>query len=768
MSMFHSLRVKSVLAALVPIALILVVVGAIGIFSYEQLARDVVRDRDEEIARVTAARLAEQLDTPARLLRELAVTPELRSGDPEQLEAALDEASGALFAFDGGVLVYDRGGVVVTSRPLELGELPQWRDFPDRDQLEVLRVSLRPAFSRVFTDPTTREDLVVLSMPLVDEQNEFAGVLAGMFTLRLSLLSTLFTDVLANEELEGLSLVLVDDRGRVIFHPDAQRVGENLSGFSPVARVIEGERGAEIGRDPSGEEVVSGFAPVPGTGWGVVTQQRWAGIIGPLRDTGRLLLLLLVAGGVLSGLLVFIAVRRVLHPIEELTEGARRLAGGDFGTPIDTELDSELRGLAEQFNAMAATLGELYAGLEHRVEERTAENRRLYEEAQRRAEQLAAMNLRAASVADVAMQSSSLVTIDELLPSVAALLYERFGYYHVDIQLVDADDGGLVLGSAAGQGSNAGELPPRIERGEGILGWVAEHGEAVLANDVTRDPRFFPTEHLPGTEAELAVPIMAGDEVLGVLNVEASERDAFDERDLFTLRTLADQLAVAIENARLFEQSGELAVLEERTRMAREMHDTLAQGFTGIVLQLEAAEQAAEGDPSAIEELHEHLERAKTLARESLQEARRSVWDLMPRALEEQSLDSALATEVREFDRDGHERASFAVRGRSRELPAAVQTALLRISQESLTNVRRHAAATRVDVELRYEVDCVRLVVRDGGAGFDIGAARARGRGGGFGLSGMEQRISQLGGRLELDATLGEGTAVEATIPGGQ
>ena len=515
MSMFRSLRVKSVLAALLPIALILVVVGAIGIFSFEQLARDVVRDRDEEIARVTAARLAEQLDTPARLLRELAVTPELRSGDPERLEAALDEASGALFAFDGGVLVYDRGGVVMTSRPLALADLPQWRDFPDRDQLAVLRVSLRPAFSRVFTDPTSREDLVVLSMPLLDEQNEFAGVLAGMFTLRLSLLSTLFTDVLANEELEGLSLVLVDDRGRVIFHPDVQRVGENLSGFSPLARVIEGERGAEIGRDPSGEEVVSGFAPVPGTGWGVVTQERWAGIIGPLRDTGRLLLLLLVTGGVLSGLLVFVAVRRVLSPIEELTQGAWRLAGGDFGTPIDTELDSELRGLAEQFNAMAANLGEIYANLDHRVEERTAENRRLYEEAQRRAEQLAALNLRAASVADVAMQASSLVTIDELLPSVAALLHERFGYYHVEIQLVDPGDGGLVLGGAAGQGSNSGELPSRIGRGEGILGWVAEHGEAVLSNDATRDPRFVPAEHLPGTQAELAVPIMAGDEVLG-------------------------------------------------------------------------------------------------------------------------------------------------------------------------------------------------------------------------------------------------------------
>ena len=161
------------------------------------------------------------------------------------------------------MLVYNRDGVVLTARPLEVGQRPQWRDYPDRDQLDALRASLRPAFSRVFTDPTTREDVVILAVPVLDEQNEFAGVLAGMFTLRLSLLSTLFTDVPARADAEGPSLLLVDDRGRVIFHPDARRVGDNLSRFSPVAQVIAGAHGAKISEDPAGEEVVSGFAPVP-------------------------------------------------------------------------------------------------------------------------------------------------------------------------------------------------------------------------------------------------------------------------------------------------------------------------------------------------------------------------------------------------------------------------------------------------------------------------------------------------------------------------
>ena len=164
------------------------------------------------------------------------------------------------------------------------------------------------------------------------------------------------------------------------------------------------------------------------------------------------------------------------------------------------------------------------------------------------------------------------------------------------------------------------------------------------------------------------------------------------------------------------------------------------------------------------DELPGHLERAKELARESLQDARRSVWDLMPRALEERSLDAALAAEVQTFAVAGRERARFDLRGRTRELPSTVQAALLRIEQESLTNVRRHAAADEVVVELSYEADCVRLRIEDDGGGFDVSEARSRGRGGGFGLRGMEQRARQLGGSLELRGSA-SGTVVEATIP---
>ena len=121
----RSLRAKSVLAALVPIALILVAVGVGGVYTLEGLARDVVRDRDEELARVAASRLDEQFELLRRLLRDVAGSPGMRSGDRARIEAALDAAQGPLFPFDGGVLVYDRDGVLVTARPPELAQQPQ-------------------------------------------------------------------------------------------------------------------------------------------------------------------------------------------------------------------------------------------------------------------------------------------------------------------------------------------------------------------------------------------------------------------------------------------------------------------------------------------------------------------------------------------------------------------------------------------------------------------------------------------------------------------
>ena len=202
----------------------------------------------------------------------------------------------------------------------------------------------------------------------------------------------------------------------------------------------------------------------------------------------------------------------------------------------------------------------------------------------------------------------------------------------------------------------------------------------------------------------------------------------------------------------------EAAVVGERNRIARDIHDTLAQGFTGIIVQLEAAEDAARrGLGLAVEQ---HVTSARRLARQSLSEARRSVQALRTRLLEEGDIVHALRAL---FDKatDGVSLAGdFRVLGEPRALPADWEENLFRIAQECLTNALRHAHASRVDATISFDIDQVWLQVDDDGQGFDPQA-----RSEGYGLIGMRERVGVMGGQIEVETALGRGTRVAVHLP---
>lgn len=229
------------------------------------------------------------------------------------------------------------------------------------------------------------------------------------------------------------------------------------------------------------------------------------------------------------------------------------------------------------------------------------------------------------------------------------------------------------------------------------------------------------------------------------------------------LQDLSAQLEarVAAQTAQLVEQEREAATLEERARLARNIHDTLAQGLTGIVVQLGAAQRALAAAPG---ETEQHIDLAQRMARELLAEARRSVWNLRAPVLERGDLSDALRGLVAHPLRP-QIAGRFEQRGEPWPLPPGVELALLRVCQEALVNVAKHADATEVEVLLEYQPDAVRLSVGDNGVGFDDLSQEvvAPGPWGGFGLLGMRERISALGGALEL-ANNG-GAHVVAVIP---
>ncbi len=222
----------------------------------------------------------------------------------------------------------------------------------------------------------------------------------------------------------------------------------------------------------------------------------------------------------------------------------------------------------------------------------------------------------------------------------------------------------------------------------------------------------------------------------------------------------------AVLHRQLLAQAREAGILDERQRMAREIHDTLAQGLTGIITQLQAAEHAS-ADPEA---LHRHIAAATGLARESLTEARRSVHALRPEPLRTARLSEALADVANRWSALHGITAQVTTTGTVLPLSPDAEVALLRTAQEALANVAKHARASRVGVTLSFLEYQVALDVRDDGQGFDPAADRPSTEdetrmSGGFGLVAMRQRIEGLSGTLQVESEPGLGTAISACVP---
>src|ERR671912_102021 len=262
-----------------------------------------------------------------------------------------------------------------------------------------------------------------------------------------------------------------------------------------------------------------------------------------------------------------------------------------------------------------------------------------------------------------------------------------------------------------------------------------------------------------GLRYHASIPLYAQEKKLGVMNVASPGWRSLSPENLQLLYTIGDLLSISVERARLFARSAQLGAVEERNRLAREIHDTIAQGLTATTLQLESAD-ALLGAGSKAERAREPLRRALSITQSNLEEARRSVLDLRAAPLEGRSLSEALKALVNEWEAETGPATRFqAVNGR-RPLPPRVEVALYRICQEALTNVARHAEAELVTVRLIATTEQVQLIVEDDGRGFDASEAVDR-----HGLVGMNERTRMLGGTLDLRTRPGAGTRVQVTVP---
>jgi two-component system, NarL family, sensor kinase len=377
-----------------------------------------------------------------------------------------------------------------------------------------------------------------------------------------------------------------------------------------------------------------------------------------------------------------------------------------------------------------------------------------------------------ALILEVSQAANSSLVLDDVIQRVAEGISDAVGLPSCVVYLYD-DEGDRLLPSAfvARDGSELdtgriSKVIPNTESSQLLRRIFLSGQEASAIEMLTCDVDDELAQVLSAT-AVLAVPFVAKQQFLGFALLVAHDAEYhFSPHQLRVAYGVAGAAALALENARLYARSHTLGMAEERIRVAREIHDGMAQGLTAVALNLEAAEQMFEIKPVKAKE---KINRALELTRSNLDEARRSVLDLHASALQELTLTEALQRRTQQFldeNRQQHVTGAFDGEGMYGRLSSRMELSLYRIFEEALDNVARHADATHIDVSIARGGDDVVLVVTDNGQGFDVEQAlSARRTPGTFGLVAIRERVRLLHGTMEVQSADGQGTTLIVTVP---
>jgi signal transduction histidine kinase len=368
------------------------------------------------------------------------------------------------------------------------------------------------------------------------------------------------------------------------------------------------------------------------------------------------------------------------------------------------------------------------------------------------------------TMSDVVLAIAGELRLDAVLDRLVHSARELVGASYAALGIPDEDglefDQFLHAGMSDDLVAELGPLP----RTHGMLGAMLSDSRPFRTDDITKDPRFrgwWPDAH-PRMRSFLGVPIVAKGDIIGAFYLtEKEDASSFDEADEQIIEVLAAHAAIAIENARLFEASRELSVVEERNRLARELHDAMTQNLFSLALTAEAAAGLIHTDPARAET---EIGRVRALARDTQAELRSLIFELRPPQLEADGLVATIGKDLEVLGRAHGLKADLRVDG-TPEVDSAVEVELYRIVQEALNNAVRHARAETIEVEVEARDGEITVTVRDDGVGFDPGARAIRERR--LGLTSMRERAERLGGAFSVETAREAGTVVRVEVPGG-
>lgn len=368
-----------------------------------------------------------------------------------------------------------------------------------------------------------------------------------------------------------------------------------------------------------------------------------------------------------------------------------------------------------------------------------------------------------AAVSEAVLGVAGERSVDAVLQRLVGAARELVGARYAALGVPDAEGTGFSRFITAGMSDDLVEAIGPLPRAHGLLGTLLASPTPYRTDDVSADPRFtgWPEAH-PRMRSFLGVPIVFKGDVIGALYLADKEGGAaFDFADERLISLLAAHAAVAMEHARLHEASRELSIVEERNRLARELHDVVVQTLFSLSLTTEAAASLVRRDPAGAEA---EMRRAQELAGAAMAQLRSLVFELRPPDLERDGLVSTVRKQLELVGRIHGLEVELHVEGDA-ELDPASEVALFRIVHEALNNAVHHASAAHIEVRISLGPETARITVADDGVGFDPASPRVRSRR--LGLTSMRERALERGGRLTVDSRVGHGTKVEVELPGG-
>ncbi|MBE7435663.1 MAG: GAF domain-containing protein [Anaerolineales bacterium] len=462
--------------------------------------------------------------------------------------------------------------------------------------------------------------IITTSLPFFDDSGGFRGVVSTDLEM------TAIQDIFIDTKVESLGYVfLLDDRGTIlgigkqgqVYEPMVDSMfalaeSEPTGTWTNLIENMTGEKsGFLLATDWEGNRMYVAFAPVGmNTGWSLAFVYPETDIIQKSRSLQTTLTAYSFLLAILFGIIILYFSRNITNPLKRLTEVAEEISKGNLQISADVASNDEVGLLSETINRMTVQLRDTLSNLENRINERTRD----LEASRRQSEMRAAQYL---AIGEISKLINSKQELNILLPLITRLVSERFDYYHVGIFLLDATRQYAVLQASNSLGGQ--EMLKRSHKlkvGEsGIVGFAAKSGVPRIALDVGNDAVFFNNPDLPATRSEAAIPLKAYETIIGILDLQSDKPGAFTENDINMFSILADQIAIAIENTRLYEQTRQ-ALVEARQAYQQTLQEgwkNLAQeeGTIGYYQSLTGNRRLTK--PITTEEINQAMFRGETL-----------------------------------------------------------------------------------------------------------------------------------------------------------